>query len=63
MTKLKMHYCGEVYLKRGHRAAGWAVCCSGAQAYKIRDQGKQTQQIASVTCKQCLNLYERRTNK
>lgn len=63
MSQLKMHYCGELYMKTGHRAAGWPVCKSGDAAYKVRDQGNQTTVIEMVTCKRCLSLYERRTNR
>ena len=60
---LKMHYCGEIYLTTGHRAPGWPVCRWGDAARKVRDQGNMTRAIDMVTCKLCLALYERRTNR
>jgi hypothetical protein len=63
MSQLKTHYCGELYLTNGHRAAGWPVCKSGDGAYKVQRQGNLTREIDAVTCRRCLALYERRTNR
>jgi hypothetical protein len=50
----KIHYAGEVWDDRGLVLAGWAACCSGDRAIKIRDEGRNTRDKKEVTCLRCL---------
>lgn len=62
---MKTHYRGEIVTLRGTWLAGWAVCCSGDRAFKVREVGNHTYVRADVTCKACqrqldaADLYER----
>ena len=50
----KIHYAGEIWDHIGLQLAGWAACCSGDQAVKIRGDGNHTYDRSLVTCKRCL---------
>lgn len=59
-----MHYAGALRWKgkRGHVIEilpGWAACCSGDRARKIRQSRANTYYILLVTCKACLRTVER----
>jgi len=47
-----IHYCGDGVFAM---LPGWPVCGSGDFAYKVRDDGNQTPDVNSVTCKKCLS--------
>ena len=40
-------------------AAGFAVCCAGDRAQRIRANGRTSYRRADVTCKACLRNLER----
>ena len=60
-----IHYAGKmrVQLKRSFQVilSGWAACCSGEKAEKIRAGGNNTYDRNKVTCKACLRkmAYEK----
>lgn len=53
-----IHYAGPllVLTKRSVRRilGGWAACCSGERAERVRDLGQHSWDRAEVTCKACL---------
>jgi len=50
----KIHYAGALS-RRGMRIfSGWAACCTGPRAEKIRASGANTLDVSLVTCKSCL---------
>lgn len=49
----KVHWAGGLRLPKARMLAGWACCCSGRSAEKIRAEGNQTKVIEEVTCKKC----------
>jgi hypothetical protein len=57
---MKIHYAGALEIRRGDRvtkiAEGYAACCSGRRANKIRGQGNHTWMLERVTCKPCMRL-------
>ena len=60
MTKIKcLHYAGEIQHANGHILPGWAACCSGDRAYKIRDIGAHTYHRGQVTCKACIKMIDK----
>jgi hypothetical protein len=58
MSKI-LHYAGEIQFANGHRLPGWAACCSGDMAVKIRDDGMHTYIRGQVTCKACLKMIDK----
>ena len=63
MSTHRIHYAGEVYTKRSHGFAGWAACCSGSKAERIRAERWNTYEPAEVTCKACLRVMARATDR
>lgn len=62
--KPKIHYAGElkVPLANGsttHIFGGWAACCSGDRARKIRERKQNTRYEHEVTCKTCLRQMQK----
>jgi hypothetical protein len=53
MTR-KIHYAGRVKTPRTLILPGWAACCSGEKAHKIRVDGAHTYVVEEVTCAACL---------
>ncbi len=51
-----LHYSGEIKHANGHVLPGWAACCSGDRADKIRADGSHTRHRGQVTCKACLKM-------
>lgn len=56
-----VHYSGALTVpRRGSAvlmiAAGWAACCSGPRARRIREEGRGTRDREAVTCRRCLAL-------
>jgi hypothetical protein len=49
----RIHYAGAVRYGRTHILAGWAACCSGPKAERIRATGQHTYTPADVTCAAC----------
>lgn len=54
-----IHYAGEVRTPTTHVAAGWAACCSGDRARKIKAEGRNTYEPERVTCKRCLDMIRK----
>jgi len=50
----KIHYSGAVRTPRTKILPGWAACCSGPKADKIRADGNNTADPDKVTCAACL---------
>lgn len=60
MTKTPiLHYAGPVRTKRMRILPGWAACCSGEKAEKIRALGHNTMLPGAVTCQACLKIMGR----
>lgn len=55
----KVHYSGGIVFGGGSRLPGWACCCFGDRAEKIRDTGTYTEHKKDVTCKGCLKMIEK----
>ena len=58
MPKAIVHYAGAmgIHRKNGRYTkilAGWAACCSGELAEKIREIGNHTYDKSLVTCAKC----------
>jgi hypothetical protein len=51
-----IHYAGEIQTLRKHVAPGWAACCSGMRAVRIRAEGRNTKAMNKVTCRVCLHI-------
>lgn len=51
-----IHYSGAVRTPRTRILAGWAACCSGIKAERIRANGNNTDNPANVTCRACLRV-------
>lgn len=55
-----MHYAGRLVIKNyrtnrvTHIGGGYAACCSGERAVHIAEEGHNTRDQYSVTCKSCL---------
>ena len=49
----KMHYAGAVRTPRMNILGGWAACCSGEKAERIKAEGLNTYDIGGVTCAAC----------
>jgi hypothetical protein len=63
MTVLKtkpmaIHYAGELRTKRLHILPGFAACCSGDKAWRIRVNGSNTKDSDNVTCQACLKRMQ-----
>ena len=54
-----IHYAGEIVTATSTTLAGWAACCSGRKAEKIRAEGSHTYQPSEVTCSRCLSILAR----
>ncbi len=58
-----IHYGGDLRVVRGKRVtlilAGWAACCSGDKARRIRERNQHTINREAVTCKRCLALMKK----
>ena len=58
--KKPIHYAGPIraQLKSSFRIVlpGWAACCSGERAERIRERRQHTRIAADVTCAACLRL-------
>jgi hypothetical protein len=52
----KIHYSGAVRTPRTTILAGWAACCSGIKAERIRANGNNTNNPVDVTCRACLKV-------
>ena len=57
--KRSMHYAGSLVSHRLTVLGGWAACCSGDRAEKIREEEQNTYDRALVTCKACLKQIQR----
>ena len=55
MTR-KIHYAGRVRTPKTLILPGWAACCSGEKAHKIRADGAHTYVIEEVNCAACLRM-------
>jgi len=56
MKNRRIHYGGSVSTPRMRILAGWAACCSGDRAVRIRAEGAHTRAVSAVTCKACLRV-------
>jgi hypothetical protein len=56
---MKVHYAGGVVTRTATMLPGWAACCSGERAKKIRIDGTQTYTMSLVTCGACLKQIAR----
>ena len=59
-----LHYAGELLCRSGkqgslHILPGWAACCYGPRAEKIRRERRNTRDRALVTCRACLRVMAR----
>lgn len=52
----KIHYAGECRTRNMHILPGWAACCSGFKAEKIRAEGRHSFDRAKVNCAACLKV-------
>lgn len=52
----KIHYAGEIKHARGWILPGWAACCYGDKAEKIRRERQHTLDRSKVTCASCLKM-------
>lgn len=48
-----IHYAGAVRTARMRVLPGWAACCSGDKADRIRAEGQHTYDPTKVTCTAC----------
>ena len=55
-TKNKIHYAGPVRTRTMKIIPGWAACCSGPQAEKIRKEGNNTINPDEVSCLACRKI-------
>ena len=53
MKKPKIHYAGAVRTPTVKILPGWAACCSGDKADRIRSAGANTYDPEMVTCAAC----------
>lgn len=51
-----IHYAGRIDHAGGYVLPGWAACCSGDKAIKIRAERRNTYDKDLVSCKQCLHM-------
>ena len=54
-----IHYAGEIVTATSTTLPGWAACCSGLRAEKIRAEGSHTYRAPEVTCGRCLAILAR----
>lgn len=59
MPKSVTHYAGEIIHANGHILPGWAACCFGEKAMKIRQERRHTLDREKVTCRGCLKMIEK----
>jgi hypothetical protein len=52
----KIHYAGAVNTPRMKILPGWAACCSGDKADRIRANGNNTMNPKDVTCAACRRI-------
>jgi len=60
-TPARIHYAGSVRWTnaKGEKTnilMGWAACCTGERAQKIRDRAQNTYEECCVTCLACLRI-------
>ena len=64
--KPRIHYSGACcYDTRGttvHVGGGYAACCSGDKARRLRRGGRHTEDVKAVTCKHCLAILAKRVH-
>ena len=53
MRTTKIHYSGEVITQNMRILPGWAACCSGEQAERIRAARNNSTDPDAVTCAAC----------
>jgi hypothetical protein len=56
MKTQTLHYAGPIRTTTTYILAGWAACCSGDRAVRIRAEGRNTYIPERVTCKACLRM-------
>ena len=60
----KIHYSGAICYdtarSTAHISGGYAACCSGDRAIKIRRDGNTTRDVKKVTCWHCRVILEKR---
>ena len=54
-----IHYAGGVRTARMMILGGWAACCSGDKAERIKMAGNNTIDPRDVTCKACLRVMDK----
>ena len=59
MPKSVTHYAGEIVHANGHVLPGWAACCYGEKAEKIRRERRHILDREKVTCRGCLKMIEK----
>jgi hypothetical protein len=64
MPEPRIHYAGALRYSIGSGklviiSGGWAACCSGQRARRIRERGQHTYDQARVTCALCLKNITR----
>jgi len=61
-----IHYSGAICYaavrSTTHIIGGWAACCSGDRARKIKREGNATRDAKKVTCKTCKKLLKKRVH-
>lgn len=55
----RIHFAGEVRTKRMHVLPGWAACCSGEKADRIKRERQHTYKPQEVTCWSCRRVMLR----
>ena len=55
----RIHYAGALRYGRTRILAGWAACCSGPKAERIRATGQHTYVPAEVTRETCRRAMEK----
>ena len=59
MKAATIHYAGAVQTPTVRILGGWAACCSGDRARRIRAEGRHTYDLLAVTCRTCLRVMAR----
>lgn len=57
-----IHYAGAVRTMRMRVLPGWAACCSGEKADRIRAESRHTYDPAKVTCAACKRVMTKAVN-
>ena len=60
--KPKIHYAGSVKTPRMRIIPGYAACCSGEKAERIRAAGNNSLDPNKVTCVACKRVMEKDTS-